>query len=231
MPARLVAAALGHGDRAIVSAERALGGPYLWASEFENVHATWVGFSEPGFSLGGRRWAGAEQLFQAHKLGDAGDAIFEARADEFARASEAEAYALGRRVALRRDWETARGDDVGVRDRAMTRALRGKFSAAEPAARELRSLLASTHPHALCSVKADAYWGIGFDGRGRNRLAELLVELREGHRAEHRAEEGAGGNGRGLGSRRWPAGPSPVTSAHRRMLHPREVCYESSVVS
>ncbi len=43
----------------------------------------------------------------------------------------------------------------------------------------LAQLLLATYPHPLASIKPDNYWGIGFDGRGSNRLAVLLMEVRE----------------------------------------------------
>ena len=60
------------------------------------------------------------------------------------------------------------------RDDAMQLVLKCKFAACEP----LRSLLMSTHPHRLASVKSDAYWGIGTHGNGENKLALQLEELR-----------------------------------------------------
>ena len=40
----------------------------------------------------------------------------------------------------------------------------------------LRALLISTDPHPLASVKSDCFWGIGFEGEGKNMLAKLLDE-------------------------------------------------------
>jgi predicted NAD-dependent protein-ADP-ribosyltransferase YbiA (DUF1768 family) len=44
---------------------------------------------------------------------------------------------------------------------------------------KLAQLLLSTHPHPLASIKPDRYWGMGFDGQGQNKLALLLMEVRE----------------------------------------------------
>ena len=78
-----------------------------------------------------------------------------------------EAYALGNDLTLRLDWEACK-------DRCMMLALRLKFESNYG----LRTLLLSTHPRRLVSVKPDKYWGAGLDGTGLNRLGELLVELR-----------------------------------------------------
>jgi predicted NAD-dependent protein-ADP-ribosyltransferase YbiA (DUF1768 family) len=52
----------------------------------------------------------------------------------------------------------------------------------------LRELLLATAPHPLASVKGDTFWGIGFNGEGENRLAELLMELRDTLMAEDSKE-------------------------------------------
>lgn len=163
-----IAAALGH-DNAALNAAEARWGKCLWATEFENVHDLWCGFSELGFDFGGRHWRGSEQMYQALKVGDIGSPEFEAIADAFCSYSELAAYDHGRRLTLRADWSD------GSRDAAMTFALESKFSASAP---DLRRLLVSTGRHPLVSIKGDLYFGAGFDGTGANRLPELLQELR-----------------------------------------------------
>ncbi|MEC7984863.1 MAG: NADAR family protein, partial [Myxococcota bacterium] len=61
------------------------------------------------------------------------------------------------------------------RDEVMRVAIRQKFTADD----SLRTLLLSTAPHPLLSIKNDHYWGITYNGIGCNRLAVLLMELRE----------------------------------------------------
>ena len=58
----------------------------------------------------------------------------------------------------------------------MQRAVHLKFAASA----ELRCLLLVSSPHPLLSIKPDEYWGVSRFGEGANRLAELLMELREG---------------------------------------------------
>jgi len=70
---------------------------------------------------------------------------------------------------LRRDWEQ-------VKDGVMQDALRAKFSQhpglkAKP--------LATADARLVEHTKNDSYWADGGDGTGRNRLGELLMELRE----------------------------------------------------
>lgn len=69
---------------------------------------------------------------------------------------------------LREDWEQVKED-------VMREALRAKFTQ-HPALREL--LLSTGSRHLIEHTTNDRYWGDGGDGTGRNRLGELLVELR-----------------------------------------------------
>jgi len=43
----------------------------------------------------------------------------------------------------------------------------------------LRALLRATKGHPLLAVKSDTYWGVDAINGGRNRLAELWMELRD----------------------------------------------------
>ena len=155
---------------------------YVWASEFENVHATWA-VVEPPFAFHGHRFRGSEQLFQLQKIPR--DAWTDADVAAFATATPQQAFVLGQDVELRRDWNEFRVD-------AMRLALRCKFTAGEDAVTvesapaptltraELRALLTSTEGRPLVSVKHDAFWGAGAGPRstGSNMLPRLLDELR-----------------------------------------------------
>jgi len=77
---------------------------------------------------------------------------------------------MGRRrdLPFRADWDA-------VKDDVMRVALRAKFTQ-HPA---LRALLLGTGDAVLVEhTRNDTYWADGGDGSGRNRLGELLVELR-----------------------------------------------------
>jgi len=140
LPHRLVAAALGFGDRGIVNAIQHIGGAsYVWATEFENVHTLW-NFSEPEIVVDGRRYSGSEAYYQAMKPMPFDDA----------------------------KWRSMRVD-------VMRTAVRAKFSAAA----DIRALLMTTHPHPLVSIKNDNFWGFDAERGGENKLAELLMELRD----------------------------------------------------
>lgn len=170
LPHVTVSSALGF-DRAAIDAAVAHVGAYAWATEFENVHSKFA-YDEPGFEFRGRVWAGSEQLFQAQKTGAPESAEFRDASPAFAMLTPEEAFTRGQRVALRADWEAAKDD-------SMRTAVRAKFLAPGIAGDSLRALLLSTYPRPLASVKYDAYWGIGSNGEGQNRLAALLMELRD----------------------------------------------------
>ena len=70
---------------------------------------------------------------------------------------------------LRKNWES-------VKEQVMRKALRAKFEQHA----ELRALLLATAPAKLVEhTENDAYWGDGGNGKGKNRLGYLLMELRE----------------------------------------------------
>jgi len=78
-----------------------------------------------------------------------------------------------RKRPLRRDWEA-------VKDGVMLAALRAKFSQHA----DLRELLLATGDAKLVEHTGNhAYWGDGGDGSGKNRLGQLLMQLREELRA------------------------------------------------
>jgi ribA/ribD-fused uncharacterized protein len=115
--------------------------------------------------LGGKTWPTSEHYFQAQKFLDAGE---QERVRKAGTPGLAARLGRDRRRPLRRDWESVK---VGV----MREALRAKFTQHA----ELRALLLSTGEAKLVEhTKNDAYWGDGGDGRGRNMLGHLLMEVR-----------------------------------------------------
>ena len=128
--------------------------------------------------LRGRTWPTTEHFFQAQKFAGSEheDVIRKAR-------SPMTAAHLGRsrKLPLRKDWESAK-------DNIMREALRAKFTQHA----DLRALLLGTGDAVLVERAAkDRYWGDGGDGTGRNRLGQLLMELRAQLRldlADSRAE-------------------------------------------
>lgn len=127
-------------------------------------------FSPHPFELKGRQWPTSEHYFQAQKFPDT-------EHEEAVRLAKSPMIAArmgrSRERPLRKDWEI-------VKDDIMREALRAKF-AQHPA---LRQLLLDTESAELIEHTAnDNYWADGGDGTGRNRLGQLLMELREQLRA------------------------------------------------
>ena len=60
VPAREVGAALGFDSSGVDRALQSLGGkPYLWATEFENVHSLWE-YAEPEIEIDGKVWTNSQ---------------------------------------------------------------------------------------------------------------------------------------------------------------------------
>jgi len=122
-------------------------------------------FAGFGFELDGHRWRTMEHYFQAMKFVDTPQ--FEKIVNS---GSPKQAKDLGqsREYAIRSDWDQ-------VKEHIMLEGLRAKFQ--NP---ELKTLLIKTGKKRLIENSPyDKYWGIGPNGKGRNRLGELLMQLRE----------------------------------------------------
>jgi len=122
-------------------------------------------FSAHPIFLKGVLWPTTEHYFQAQK--------FEGtpRAEEIRKTESpmvAARMGRSRKHPLRPDWES-------VKDEVMMEALRAKFLQHLP----LADLLLSTGDAELVEhTSNDRYWADGGDGTGRNRLGQLLMELR-----------------------------------------------------
>ena len=122
-------------------------------------------FSPHPFQLKGRLWPTSEHYFQAQKFAgtEHEEAVRMAQSPKLA----AE-LGRSRNRPLRPDWEN-------VKDDIMREALQAKFSQ-HPA---LCSMLLSTGESELIEhTGRDNYWADGGDGSGKNRLGQLLMELR-----------------------------------------------------
>lgn len=124
-------------------------------------------FSPHGLAVDGKYWPTVEHFFQAAKF--LGDDAAEHRERIRCAGSPKQAKALGqsRKHALRTDWEE-------VKEQIMLTALRAKFSTPELQ----RRLLATGRRPLIEASPFDRYWGAGRDGRGRNRLGALLMQVR-----------------------------------------------------
>ncbi|MCD0461427.1 NADAR family protein [Roseiconus lacunae] len=121
--------------------------------------------------IGNRIWPTSEHYFQAMKFKDKKDQEQIRKANSPMLAAR---MGRDRKRTLRKDWESAK---VNV----MHEALVAKFTQHE----ELRELLLGTGDAKIIEHTAnDGYWGDGGDGRGKNMLGRLLVELRETLRSQ-----------------------------------------------
>lgn len=122
-------------------------------------------FSPHPINLHGKTWPTSEHYFQGQKFAGT------MHEEEIRLATSpmiAARMGRSRQRPLRADWDS-------VKDDIMREALRAKFTQHA----ELRSLLLGTHNADLIEhTKNDRYWADNGDGTGKNRLGELLMELR-----------------------------------------------------
>jgi len=134
-------------------------------------HGEFSNFSAHPFKLKGKVWPTSEHYFQAQKFAgtEHEETVRNAKTP-----SMAAKLGRSRSLPLRADWE-------GVKDDVMRAALRTKFEQ-HP---KLKSLLLSTGDAELIEhTRNDSYWADGGDGTGKNRLGQLLMDLRKQLRAE-----------------------------------------------
>ena len=131
---------------------RGFQGPYRFLSNF---YPSYIDFE-------GRRYWSSEAAYQAAKSSS------EEVKDNFTRIDARDARRLGRRIAIRSDWEE---DKLNV----MYRVLRAKFTE-EP----LRSKLLDTGDSHLeeANYWHDRFWGV-YNGKGENHLGRLLMVVRD----------------------------------------------------
>lgn len=128
-------------------------------------------FSAHPISLAGKVWPTTEHYFQAQKFADA---TYQEKIRREESPMVAARMGRDRKQKLRRDWDS-------VKDSVMLDALRAKFS---QHADLLDQLLQTGDAHLIEHTENDAYWADGGDGSGRNRLGELLMQLRQELRSD-----------------------------------------------
>jgi ribA/ribD-fused uncharacterized protein len=132
-------------------------------------------FALIGFEEGGLYWPTVEHYFQAQKFAGPENAAYRERIRLAKTPKDAKALGRTRAITIRSDWDTAR-------DEVMLAALRLKF-----ASPEMRALLLDTGLRQLVEASpTDSYWGCGRSGKGKNRLGQLLMQVR----AELRSDRG-----------------------------------------
>ena len=127
-------------------------------------------FSRHPVFLKGKRWPTSEHFFQSQKFAGT---EHEEEVRKAKKPSEAANIGRSRKLPLRRDWE-------GVKDRVMLEAVRAKFTQHQ----DLKAILLDTGDAKLVEhTERDSYWGDGGDGSGKNRLGQILMQVREELRA------------------------------------------------
>ncbi|BBB62736.1 hypothetical protein UNDKW_4463 [Undibacterium sp. KW1] len=131
----------------------------------EDEFGEFSNFARYSISIKGKTWPTSEHYFQAQKFVDA------AYREKIRKANTpAIAARLGRARTekLRPDWES-------VKVQVMRDALMAKFQQHA----DLKALLLSTGAAKLVEdTSDDDYWGCGSDGRGKNMLGRILMEIR-----------------------------------------------------
>ena len=123
-------------------------------------------FAPYPFELDGRVWPTVEHYFQAQKFPGS---PYQEEIRSAAMPTKAKQLGRSRAHPLRADWER-------VKEEVMRRAVLQKFESRA----ELREVLLGTGDEELVeAAPRDYYWGCGASGTGRNRLGQILMEVRE----------------------------------------------------
>ena len=110
-------------------------------------------------------WPTSEHYFQAMKFENSSDQNEIRRANTPMLAAQ---KGRDRKRKLRRNWES-------MKDNVMREAVSAKFEQHN----ELQILLIGTGDRKLIEhTENDSYWGDGGNGKGRNRLGQILMEIR-----------------------------------------------------
>lgn len=128
-------------------------------SEFSN-------FAPYGVKLEGKWWRTVEHYFQAMKFHNYD---YRERIRRCSKPKDAKALGMTRKLALRPDWEE-------IKDQIMLGAVRCKFKTHD---RPRNLLLSTEHAEIVENAPMDAYWGIGTDGNGLNKLGKILMQVRQ----------------------------------------------------
>jgi ribA/ribD-fused uncharacterized protein len=124
-------------------------------------------FSPHPIRLKGKTWLSSEHYFQAQKF--AGTPEEEEEVRQAKSPMIAARMGRSRKRQLCKDWES-------VKDRIMHEAVLAKFTQHE----DLRAILLGTGDATIVEHTGnDAYWGDGGDGSGKNRLGQILMQVRE----------------------------------------------------
>ncbi|MFY0640990.1 MAG: NADAR family protein [Bermanella sp.] len=123
-------------------------------------------FSDHPVKIDGKTWPTTEHYFQAQKFKDT---QYEEKIRLLSSPMEAMIAGQDKNKPLRKDWEQVKVD-------VMRTAIKAKFTQYD----DLKQLLKSTQTSFLVEhTSNDSYWADGGNGRGRNMLGQILMEVRQ----------------------------------------------------
>ncbi|MBD1862664.1 MULTISPECIES: NADAR family protein [Trichocoleus] len=140
--------------------------PVYFYDVYENPYGCFTNFSRHGCELDGDWWLTSEHYFQAQKF------IGTPHAEQIRKLpTPRDAFNTAQTLKpfVRSDWLKAR-DDV------MRKAVLRKFEF-NPGIKAV--LLATGDALLVENSPVDNYWGCGADGKGQNRLGQILMEVRD----------------------------------------------------
>jgi N-glycosidase YbiA len=135
-----------------------------------DTHREFSNFAPFGIDLDDAWWPTVENYYQAQKFTDPKlrEAIHKAD-----KPIVAKNLADTNKAAIRADWDI-------IKDEVMYRAVRRKFES-HPQLRAM--LLATGNEDIIESAPHDAYWGVGREGTGLNKLGKIIARIRAELRA------------------------------------------------
>lgn len=117
-------------------------------------------------NLDGKIWPTTEHYFQAQKFTDT---TYQEKIRKAASPMLAATLGRDRKQKIRKDWDTAKNN-------VMKKALLAKFNQ-HPLLREL--LLSTENAKLVEHTENDNYWGDGGNGKGKNMLGQILMQIRK----------------------------------------------------
>ena len=133
----------------------------------EKPYGCFSNFSAHGFELDNFWWYTSEHYFQAQKFVNT-DVDWFNKMRTIKLPKEVAKMGRSRQHPLRTDWEQ-------IKDNVMYRAVLCKFKTHE----DIQQLLLDTGEKLIVeNSPIDYYWGCGKDGSGKNKLGEILMQVR-----------------------------------------------------
>jgi len=143
----------------------------------KDPYGDYSNFSPHQVFLKGLWWSTTEHYFQAQKFAGT---LLEEQVRNTASPGDAARMGRDRRLPLREDWER-------VKDSVMRTAVLAKFRQHPALA---ASLLATGDAILIEHTTNDTYWADGGDGKGKNMLGIILMEVRDYLHTERKLKEG-----------------------------------------